>query len=78
MARWIQRFTMLFNQQPGEVGPNIDANLPQQQEQQDKIRTVPFTEWELSQAIKVMQNEKAGGPDEFAAEIDKYLAGPET
>ena len=27
-ARWVQHFTMLFNQ-PGDVGPEIEANLPQ-------------------------------------------------
>ena len=72
-ARWVQHFTMLFNQ-PGEVGPEIEANLPQQRV---SIRTGPFSELELIQAIKCMQNDKAAGPDGYAVEIDKYASGPE-
>ncbi len=75
-ARWIQHFTLLFNQ-PGEVGLDIDEFLPTQQPQQDSIRTGPFTEWELKQAIKSMQNDKSEGPDGIAVEVDKYAAGEE-
>ena len=75
-ASWVQHFTMLFNQ-PGDVRPEIEANLPQQQQQQGSIRTGPFSELELNQAIKCMQNDKAAGPDGFAVEIDKYASGPE-
>jgi hypothetical protein len=66
----------LFNQ-PGEVGLDIDEFLPIQQPLQDSIRTGPFTEWELKQAIKFMQNDKSEGPDGIAVETDKYGAGDE-
>ena len=75
-ARWVQHFAMLFNQ-PDDVGPTIEENLPQQRQQQGSIRTGPFSELELTQAIKCMQNDKAAGPDGFAVEIDKYASGPE-
>jgi exonuclease III len=77
IARWLQHFTMLFNQ-PGEVAPDIDAQLPVQQPQQETIRTGPFTELELIQAIKSMQNDKSEGPDGIAVEIDRYAAGEES
>ena len=76
VARWIQHFTLLFNQ-PGEIGPEIESKIPEQQPQQESIKTGPFSDLELSQAIKCMQNDKSEGPDGVAVEIDKYAAGIE-
>jgi hypothetical protein len=62
----------------GDMGASV-RNLDGQMDEplQDSIRTGPFTEWELKQAIKFMQNDKSEGPDGIAVEVDKYAAGDE-
>ena len=62
----------------GDMGASV-RHLDGQMDEplQDSIRTGPFTEWELKQAIKFMQNDKSEGPDGIAVEVDKYAAGDE-
>ena len=74
-ARWIEHFTELFINQPGNLGDGIDECLPAQQATNVKIKTGLFDITELYTAVQHMNNDKAAGLDGFGIEMEKYEAG---
>jgi len=75
-VRWKEHWMGLFNQ-PGEVGPGIEALLPTQLPTNLDILDTPFTSAELSAGLRKMANDKAPGPDGYSIEVEKYLNSPE-